>query len=79
MENILFLYSVSLFCFFILFLYSYHVHFISRNKSKNVLQNEVKDLNFKVSNLSVTFFLKNYFLWGSKHLWHLYSKEVGRS
>ena len=45
-----------------------HVYFILPNKSKNVLQSEIKDLILEVSNLSITFFF-SYFLWGTKHLW----------
>ena len=38
-----------------LFLYSYLVYFILRNKSKKCVYNEIKDLIFEVSNLSITF------------------------
>ena len=40
------------------FLYSYHVNFILWNKIKNVLQKEIKDLPFEISDPSAHFFLK---------------------
>ena len=43
----------------IMLLYSNHVYFTLRNKlKKNVLQNEIKDLLFEVSNPSTLFFFK---------------------
>ena len=68
-----------------MFLYSCYAYLILSNKSKNMLQNEIKNITFEVSNLSITLFFKNYFfkitqneLWENKHLWetkHL-SKEI---
>ena len=40
----------------ILFVYSYPVYLICRTNKKNVLQKEIKNLTFEVSNLSIHLF-----------------------
>ena len=38
------------------------LYFLLWNNQKNMCQNEIKDLTFEVSNLSITFFFLNNFL-----------------
>ena len=63
--------SYKTFCFFILM----YILLCGTNQN-NVLQNEIKDLTFEVSNLSITFFVKKIFPMRDQ-TWHSHRRRWG--